>query len=77
MAIPRPSPWLSLILAAVSLLAVLWAESAHSASAESQATLALTSRVTSLEAHQVDSSDRLAHIQTQVDKLVEWALGHK
>ena len=37
----------------------------------------LTQRVSALEAHQTDDSVKLDHVQTQVDKLVEWALGHK
>lgn len=34
-------------------------------------------RITALESHRSDDKDKLDHIQTQVDKLVEWALGHK
>lgn len=44
----------------------------------------ITSRVTNLEvgqqkleAHQQDDHEKLQYIQNQVDKLVEWALGHK
>lgn len=37
----------------------------------------LTARITALESHRVDDKDKLDHIQVQVDKLVEWALGKK
>lgn len=35
------------------------------------------SRISALEQARTDSNDRLDHIESQVDKLVEWALGHK
>lgn len=37
----------------------------------------LSTRVTALEAHRDGDVGKLDHIQSQVDKLVEWALGHK
>lgn len=37
----------------------------------------LATRVSALEAHRTDDESKLDHIQSQVDKLVEWALGHK
>lgn len=77
MALPRPSPWLTLVIAMLSLMAVLWAESTHSATADAQATSALTNRVTSLEAHQMDDTARLKHIQDQLDWLISWAVSRK
>lgn len=38
---------------------------------------ALGNRITAIETHYADGDKRLDHIQSQVDKLVEWALGHK
>lgn len=37
----------------------------------------LSNRVTAIETHFTDESKRLDHIQSQLDRLVEWALGHK
>lgn len=37
----------------------------------------LGQRVSAVEATQKGQADKVDHIQTQVDKLVEWALGHK
>ena len=34
-------------------------------------------RVSKLETQRLDDATKIDHIQTQVDKLVEWALGHK
>jgi hypothetical protein len=74
--------WLAPILAVLLTgLGSLWALS-HTAKA--QASLSIEQRVTALEqkesasqAHQQDQDSHIAHIETQVDKLVEWALGHK
>ena len=35
------------------------------------------SRISALEQARKDGDTRLDHIESQVDKLVEWALGHK
>jgi len=35
----------------------------------------LEGRVSALEAHRQDDNQKLDHIQTQVDRLVQWALG--
>lgn len=35
----------------------------------------LSNRVTALESHRQDDAQKLDHIQSQVDKLVDWALG--
>lgn len=37
----------------------------------------LTSRVVALETKQTDDHDSIVHTRDQVDRLVEWALGHK
>lgn len=34
-------------------------------------------RISSLEQSRTDTNDHIHHIESQVDKLVEWALGHK
>jgi hypothetical protein len=34
-------------------------------------------RISALEAHRTDDTEKLDYIQSQVDKLVTWALGHK
>jgi len=35
----------------------------------------IESRVSALEAHRSDDASKLDHIQSQVDRLVQWALG--
>lgn len=75
MAIPRPSPWLSLLLAALSLMALAWTESTHSALTDAQATSALTNRVTALEAHQGDVKDQLSRMEAALTRLTDWAMG--
>jgi hypothetical protein len=62
--------WVSIILAAASLLGFLWIESTHN-------DVANATRVATLEAHRVDDHEKLNHIEMQVDRLVEWAFGHK
>lgn len=37
----------------------------------------LTSRVTAVETQQKNDHEAIVHTSEQVDKLVEWALGHK
>lgn len=37
----------------------------------------IATRVTALEAHQTDRDAKVDHIQEQVDRLVQWALGDK
>lgn len=73
----RPNmPWyvelvVTALLATLGLLYANYHEDSIHASAD------LTSRVTTVEQKQKDDSQKVDHIQTQVDKLVEWALGHK
>lgn len=60
----------ALILAGLSLLGTLFIEFTHSDREN-------TGRISRLEAHREDDAIKIDHIQSQVDKLVEWALGKK
>ena len=65
---PLLPTWLTVGLLALGMLGTMFL-SYH------KTDLSLTSRVTALEAHQVDDSGKVDHIQAQVDRLVSWALG--
>lgn len=62
--------WIPIAIALTSLAISGYGEYAHNDKD-------LTSKVAALEAHRQDDKSQLTHIQTQVDKLVEWALGTK
>lgn len=62
--------WGAVILAGLSFLASFYVEYTHNDKATAQ-------RVTALEVHQVDDNKKLEHIESQVDKLVDWALGKR
>lgn len=69
----RPNmPWWVEILVAALLTAgtAIWLQATHDDKA-------LGERVSAVEATQKGQNEQVNHIQTQVDKLVEWALGHK
>lgn len=68
--IPSSSPkwWIPLVVAGASLLMTGYAEYTHN-------DRDISNRVTALESHRQDDAQKLDHIQAQVDKLVDWALG--
>lgn len=59
---------LALFMAGLSMIGTLWMEFGHSDRELSQ-------RVSGLEAHRNDDEKKIDHIQEQVDKLVQWAMG--
>lgn len=78
-----PMPWWVEIVA-TTLLGTLGLMYANYHSDAAHASEALGTRVTAVEAKQATADVKLSavdgktdHIQTQVDKLVEWALGKK
>lgn len=74
MAIERPKGlpwWIELVVAGlISLGTAIYIQATHDDKA-------LGERVSAVEATQKGQNDKVDHIQTQVDKLVEWALGKK
>jgi hypothetical protein len=69
---PKNLPWWVEILVAalLALGTAVYLQATHDDKA-------LRERVSAVEAAQTGQKDTIDHIQTQVDKLVEWALGHK
>lgn len=64
---PGPT-WLALILAGLSAAGTLYIEYTHNDRDNAQ-------RISALEAHRADDAGKIDHIQSQVDKLVDWAMG--
>lgn len=61
---------IALVLAGLSALGTVYIQMTHNDKENAV-------RISALEAHRTDGDARIDHIQSQVDKLVEWALGHK
>jgi hypothetical protein len=62
--------WLIAAAAIASLLGTLYSETTHN-------DRDIWTHITAVEAHQQSDKDQLGHIQSQVDRLVEWAMGAK
>lgn len=60
--------FIALIMAGLSMIGTLWMEFGHNDREVAQ-------RVSTLEAHRNDDEKKIDHIQEQVDKLVQWAMG--
>lgn len=58
--------WLAFIISMLTALGSAYAYSTH-----------LEQRITAVETRQADDAGHLKHIDDQVDRLVEWALGKK
>lgn len=69
------------VIAAIPVAGALWVNNRHEAvqaqTQQSTTIQTLDSRVTAIEQHQKDEDQNISHLVSQVDKLVEWALGHK
>lgn len=67
-----PMPWWIEILVAalLGLGSAVYVQTTHDDKA-------LGERVATVEATQKGQAEKVTHIESQVDKLVEWALGHK
>lgn len=73
----RPLDWAVIIAAALSLAGTLYIEATHTDAEDHVKAMANEHRITALEQSQADESKKVDHIQSQVDRLVEWALGSK
>lgn len=71
----RPLDWAVIIAAALSLAGTLYIEATHTDAEDHQKALANEHRITTLEQKTTDDSQKIDHIQSQVDRLVAWALG--
>jgi hypothetical protein len=71
-----PMPWWVEIVA-TALLGTLGLMYANYHTEAAHTDQDLHARVSVIEATQKGQNDKVDHIQTQVDKLVEWALGKK
>ncbi len=60
--------WLAVSLTVFSMVGTIFA-TWHNADKST------SDRLSALEAHEYDNQNRLDHIQVQLDKLVDWALG--
>lgn len=70
-ATPAAPWWLALILSAASLG---WAGYTNYTHNDKE----LAQRITAVEAHRADDTQRLDRVETKLDKLLDWALGsHK
>lgn len=67
---PSGPTWLALVLAGLTAIGSLYMNYIHNDRDTAQ-------RVSALEANQASEHEKVDHIQVQVDKLVEWALGKK
>lgn len=79
---PAVANWLiPFIVAAMTAIGSLYManrnDHVQAATQNQQTQTELANRVTALEAHRADDESKLDHLTSQVDKLVEWALGHK
>lgn len=69
--IPTKADWIvPFVIAALTAIGTLYL---HHDDAEAQ----MQQRITALEQKSADQDKSLDHLTTQVDKLVEWALGSK
>lgn len=60
--------WVAVLLSILAMLGTLYSGYAH---ADKESSI----RLTTVETQQKDQDDKINHIQSQVDKLVEWAMG--
>jgi hypothetical protein len=67
---PVAPSWLALLLAGLSALASVYSYLSHNDRDHE-------TRISKLEAHQDDTTQRLDRIETKIDALVKWAFGQR
>lgn len=77
MTLPKKSlaEWMTILIAVLSLLVSLYIERTHTDAQDHEKAMANEHRITSVENKVDGQRQQVDHIQSQVDKLVDWALG--
>lgn len=71
----KPFDWAAIIAALLSLAGTIYIEATHTDAEDHKNAIALEHRITAVEDKTGSDGEKIDHIQTQVDKLVEWAMG--